>query len=123
MKITNCEIRLEALRFYAFHGVMEQERTVGGHYTLDLCLTLSDATAAISDDNLAGTVNYAEVYDVVRSEMAKPSALLEHVAGRILTVVFERFPLVETATVTLRKDNPPMGADCAGCAVTLSAER
>lgn len=123
MKIKNCEIRLEALRFYAYHGVLQQERNVGGFYTLDLCLTLSDASSAIADDNLAGTVNYAEVYELVRSEMATPSALLEHVAGRILTAVFERFPLVASAVVSVRKDNPPMGADCAGCTVTLSAER
>lgn len=123
MKIKNCEIRLEALRFYAYHGVLQQERNVGGFYTLDLCLTLSDASSAIADDTLAGTVNYAEVYELVRSEMATPSALLEHVAGRILTAVFERFPLVASAVVSVRKDNPPMGADCAGCTVTLSAER
>lgn len=123
MKIKNCEIRLEALRFYAYHGVLQQERNVGGFYTLDLCLTLSDASSAIADDKLAGTVNYAEVYELVRSEMATPSALLEHVAGRILTAVFERFPLVASAVVSVRKDNPPMGADCAGCTVTLSAER
>lgn len=123
MKIEHCEIRLEGLRFYAYHGVLEQERRVGGHYTLDVCLHLSDASAAIGDDALSGTVNYAEVYDVLREEMAQPSALLEHVVGRMLKALFERFDLIEAADVVLRKDNPPMGAACAGCAVALSARR
>lgn len=123
MTISQCDIRLEGLRFYAFHGVLEQERRVGGDYTLDLILTLSDADAAIFQDDLSGTVNYAEVYELVKREMATPSALLEHVAGRILAALFEAFPKVAAATVKLRKDNPPMGATCDGCSVVLTAKR
>lgn len=129
MTITQFDIRLEGLRFYAYHGVLPQERKVGGRYTVDLVLTLpapvADAAtvAAIAADDLAGTVNYAEVYAVVRREMETPSYLLEHVAGRILHAVFDAFPLVEKASVTLRKDTPPMGAACNGCAVTLTAQR
>lgn len=129
MTFTRFNIRLDGLRFYAFHGVLPQERTVGGHYTVDLVLTLTPPTegavtaSSVCDDDLAGTVNYAEVYDVVRREMAVPSALLEHVAGRILRSLFAAFPLVEEACVTLRKGTPPMGAACDGCAVTLTAKR
>lgn len=123
MTITNCEIQLKGLRFYAYHGVLEQERKVGGDYTVDLQLRLSEADAAVFGDDLDGTVNYAEVYDLVRHEMAVPSALLEHVAGRILAAIFDRFPKVAAATVNLRKVNPPMGASCDGCAVVLTADR
>lgn len=129
MTITRFDIRLDGLRFYAFHGVLPQERTVGGDYTVDLVLTLAPpaegvATArAVWADALDGTVNYAEVYDVVRREMAQPSALLEHVAGRILGRLFDAFPLIEEARVTLRKGTPPMGAASDGCAVTLTAAR
>lgn len=123
MTITNCAIHLDSLRFYAYHGVLEQERLVGGHYTVDLVLTLNDCTAAIDDDDLSGTVNYAEVYEAVRKEMAQPSALLEHVAGRILRRILTDFSRVETARITLRKDTPPMGADCDGCAVVLEVKK
>lgn len=123
MTITNCDIELKALHFYAYHGVLEQERKVGGDYTVDLQLQLSDAEAAIYDDQLDGTVNYAEVYELVRHEMATPSALLEHVAGRILSAIFDRFPKVVRATVKVCKVNPPMGASCNGCSVALTAER
>lgn len=123
MTITNCAIRLDGLRFYAYHGVLEQERLVGGHYTVDLVLTLGDCSAAIDDDDLSGTVNYAEVYEAVRKEMAQPSALLEHVAGRILRRILTDFSRVVTARITLRKDTPPMGADCDGCAVVLEVKK
>lgn len=123
MNITRCDIRLEGLRFYAYHGVLEQERLVGGHYTVDLVLHLADASPAIDNDELEGTVNYAEAYALVQREMRQPSALLEHVAGRILRAVFSAFPRVESASICLRKDNPPMGADTQGCNVMLEATR
>lgn len=123
MKITQTEIHLEGFRFYAYHGVLEQERKVGGDYIVDLCLTLDDASSAIEKDELAGTVNYAEVYALLKEEMAVPSALLEHVCGRILRSLFASFPLVIRAKIRLCKVNPPMGADSKGCSVVLTAER
>lgn len=135
--IEQCDVQLNGLRFYAYHGVLPQERTVGGWYTVDVRLSLladgqslaatsssaAAPAAAIMDDDLRATVNYAEVYALIGSVMAQPSALIEHVAGRILSGVFAEFPLVQAACVIVRKDNPPMGADCAGCSVTLSASR
>lgn len=123
MRITQTEIHLEGFRFYAYHGVLEQERKVGGEYTIDLFLTLSDATSAIADDDLDGTVNYAEVYDLLKREMEVPSALLEHVCGRILQVLFDAFPLIVKAQIKLCKVNPPLGAVCSGCSAVLTAER
>lgn len=134
-RIKKCDVQLHGLRFYAYHGVLPQERTVGGWYTVDVRLSLLDEgqqiaadveevpAGAVFRDELGATVNYAEVYALVEREMAQPSALIEHVAGRILKALFEEFALVQTATVSVRKDNPPMGADCAGCSVTLSAVR
>lgn len=123
MQIQSTEILLRDLHFYAHHGVLPQERTVGGHFTLNLTLRLSDATSALFDDQLEGTVSYAEVYEVTAREMRKPSALLEHVAARIAQSLFDEFPLIEHITLTLQKDTPPMGADCAGCAVRIAAAR
>ncbi len=123
MKNLELWVTLDKMRFYAYHGVLEQERVVGGEYTVDLRLRVEKAERAIFDDELEGTVNYAEVYELVRAEMATPSALLEHVAGRMLAAVFNRFPHVVEAEVCVRKNNPPMGAAGAGAAVTLRAAR
>ena len=119
-------IRLESLRFDACHGVLPQERTVGGHYTVDVVLELQadDIYPAIAEDRLESTVNYAEVYDVIRREMQQPCQLLEHLCGRLLQGILVAFPVVRAASVSVRKDVPPIpGIDCDGCSVTLSAER
>ena len=123
MHIHPTEIRLSDLRFRAYHGVLPQERVVGNDYCVNLSLTLSAVADATYTDQLEGTVNYAEAYQIVQAEMAAPSALLEHVAQRILTRLFNRFDLVEKAAVEVIKINPPFSADGAKAAVCLPATR
>ena len=118
MKITQSSIRLHDMRFYAYHGVMEQERRVGGEYLVSLQVE-ADLSRAVNSDSVADTVNYAQLYEVVKREMAEPSQLLEHVAGRIGQRVLDRFPQVTALTVSVTKCNPPMGADSKGASVEL----
>ena len=122
MKIEGGNIRLDDMRFYACHGVMEQERRVGGDYSVTLTVEVDLADAARTDD-VADTVNYAELYAVVEQEMAVPSQLLEHVAARIGRRVLETFDKVTAATVKVTKLNPPMGADCKGASVEIKVKR
>lgn len=108
-------IFLDGLRFHAFHGVGEQERVVGNEFRLTLRLKVDIRSAATTDD-VRDTVSYAEVFESVKQEMAVPSMLLEHVAGRIMRRLFHDFPQVEQVMLKLSKRNPPMGGDveCAG---------
>ena len=103
-------ITLPALRFYAYHGVLPQERKVGADYELTLHLHIDDADAhdALCHDRLESTVNYAEAYEVVKQEMEKPSQLLEHVAARTARAIIHRFSLVREVEVTLTKCAPPI---------------
>lgn len=54
-------------------------------------------------DNLEATLNYAEVYEVVKTEMGVPSRLLEHVAGRIRSGLLENFLKSQADISALRK--------------------
>ena len=118
MRIESSYISLSDLCFYAYHGVMPQERKVGGEYAVTVRVRL-DLTRPVVSDSVADTLNYASLYDVVKREMMQPSQLLEHVAGRIGQAVFDTFPQVETADVVVTKKNPPMGADSGGASVEL----
>ena len=55
----------------------------------------------------------------VKEEMAVPSNLLEHVAGRILRRVRSAFPYVEKASVTISKLNPPLGGEVGASRLTM----
>ncbi len=122
MQLLETKVTLNNLHFYAAHGVLPQERIVGGHYDVSLTLWLKNAELAVMTDRLDGTVNYAAVYDLVRQVMAVPSHLLEHVAGRILQILFVHYRQVAEAEVTVCKNNPPMGGDTGGASVTLRAK-
>ena len=110
------------MRFYAYHGVMEQERRVGGEYLVSLRIEADLSRPVVSDD-VADTINYAALYEMVAREMAQPSKLLEHVAGRIAQRVLEDFPLADALSVRITKCNPPMGADSKGASVEICALR
>lgn len=118
MKLMSSKIYLRNVRFHAFHGVLSQEGIVGNDYLVNLVLDY-DFSSALKTDDLQGTLNYAEVYQKVREEMAVPSKLLEHVAGRIAHRLFSDFPEIQKLQLSITKVNPPMGADSDGAGVEV----
>lgn len=118
MKTTGTYIELKDLRFYAYHGVLPQERRVGGWFTVDLRVGY-DWSRAAETDQVTDTLNYADLLALVGREMAVPSQLLEHVAGRIASSLQTNYPDITSIDIRLMKDNPPMGADSQGAGVEL----
>lgn len=118
MKLMSSKIYLRNVRFHAFHGVLPQEGIVGNDYLVNLVLDY-DFSSAMQTDELQGTLNYAEVYQKVREEMAVPSKLLEHVAGRIAHRLFSDFPEIQKLQLSITKVNPPMGVDSDGAGVEV----
>ena len=122
MNVKASYIVLQDVRFRAFHGVLPQENEVGGDFLLTLRVGYPLEQAMISDD-VNDTLNYASLYDIVRSEMQQPSHLLEHVAGRVAKAVEDAFPQITSIDLKLTKVNPPMGADCQGAGVEVYWEK
>ena len=118
MRLEAGYISLHDMRLRAFHGVLPQERVVGGDYSVDLNVKCELADAVATDD-VNRTLNYADLAAVVEREMAVPSCLLEHVAGRIAKAVAALAPTIEEVVVRVTKLNPPMGIDCAGASVEI----
>ena len=118
MKQTEGYVFLKDVRFHAFHGVMPQERKVGADFLVNLRVGYP-LEQAMQSDEVSDTLNYAALYEVVKTEMMQPSNLLEHVAGRIADAVVKRFPQVTSIDLDLTKQNPPMGADCDGAGVEI----
>ena len=110
---------IKKMHFHAFHGVMEQERKVGGDYSVDVKIK-ADISNAIKTDAVADTIDYSVVYQIIKKIMEVPSALLEHVAGRMAESLFAKFPQTKEIVIRITKINPPMGADCQGAGVEIS---
>jgi len=114
------KMTLHNMHFYAFHGVMPHERIVGGEYRVTLHLE-ADFSAACTSDQLEDTLNYAGLYDLVKSEMETPSQLIEHLAGRIHTSIRERYPQIAQLSVTVAKLDPPVGGRMEAAEITLTS--
>jgi len=100
-------IRLEDICLTAYHGVLTEEREHGNTFLVTVTLQVPEPLAVQSDD-IADTINYKQVYDIVCREMAVPSNLLEHVAGRIRYALEEVWREAEVH-VQIKKKNPPVG--------------
>lgn len=111
-------IFLKNVRLHAYHGVLPQEQTVGNDYIVNLAINY-DFTCAMKTDELSGTISYADLLELVKEEMAIPSKLLEHVAGRIGDRLFAEFPDIHEVQLAINKVNPPMEADCDGAGVEV----
>ncbi len=115
---TQHTIALEGLEFYAYHGYFAAERELGNRYTVDIRVETDFAEAA-QGDALAHTVDYGQLYEIVRTEMAQPTQLLEAVLQRIVERVRTQFPKVNSCQVSLAKHNPPLGGLCQRSVVTI----
>ncbi len=111
-------IEISGLKIWARHGVLPQERIVGNQYIVDATIYL-DLTQAAKSDDLGDTINYAEVVSLIEEEMKQPSALLEHVAGRILHQIAQKFHKAQEAEIRIAKLSPPISAQIKSCAVYL----
>ena len=118
VKIESSYVFLRNVRFYAFHGVLPQERSVGGDYLLNLRVGYP-VEKAMESDEVGDTLNYATLFDLVKREMNIPSQLLEHVAGRIVKAITAAFPAVTSVDLELTKQNPPRGVDADGAGVEI----
>lgn len=100
-------IVLKGMEFYGYHGVMEQEQQLGQKFVVDVELEL-DLQEAGTSDNLAATVSYADVYEVVNRVLTgPPRQLLEAVAEDVAIGVLS-YSRVKLVRVRLKKPQAPI---------------
>jgi len=110
---------LRNMQFYAYHGVMPHEKIVGGDYRVTLQLE-ADLSPACGSDELGDTLNYGELYDLVKREIEIPSRLIEHLAGRIRREIRQHYPQITSLTVTVAKLHPPISGMMEAAEITLT---
>jgi dihydroneopterin aldolase len=99
-------VELKGVRFFAYHGLHEEEAKIGNEFEVDLYLEHTAPEGII--EHLEDTINYAAVYDAVKKEMQVRQALLETCVMRIADRLGKGFPKIERMRITLRKLAPPI---------------
>jgi dihydroneopterin aldolase len=100
-------IRLVGLTFYGYHGLSAAEKETGRVFEVDCELMLDLATAGHTD-RIGDTVDYGEVYTVIRDMVeGRAYALIEGLAGELAGILLDKFP-VYGVTLRIRKLHPPV---------------
>lgn len=93
--------------FYGYHGTADEEKELGGKFEVDLDLK-TDLRKAVKSDNINDTINYVEIYKLVKQIVTQSNYhLIESLAGNIVRKIFENYQLSEV-TIRLRKPNVPL---------------
>ena len=101
------KIILKGIRFHGYHGVTEAERQLGQKDEIDLEL-MTELSAAGKTDDLAHTINYAEVVQLVIEIGTQQSfQLFEALAETIAAAILARFQ-IEEVRVAVKKLSPPI---------------
>lgn len=117
------KICLKGMTFYGCHGVMAEEQRLGQRFIIDAELYLPLAEAGRTD-GLEDTVNYADVYGLVRRIAEEERyALIEKLAGEIGRRVLAAFPKVERIAVTVHKPSAPVPGIFDDLSVTVETLR
>ena len=111
-------IELKEIKIHAYHGVCKQERRVGNDYIVRIKVKF-DISKAAESDSVSDTINYADIYDVVKCEMSTPSNLLECVAYRIMNTIKANFTSIEGGEVEIIKVKPPISGNVTGASVMV----
>lgn len=101
-------IKLHNAVFYAYHGALTDEQTLGGKFEVDVELHC-DLTTAKQTDDLEETVNYEKVYSLMKKIVTeKKYYLIEALAHSLGTGIVENFPQVQKTIVRVRKLGAPI---------------
>ncbi len=115
-------ISLEGLEIFAYHGVHDFEKEQGNSFIVDVEVEV-EVPQAEEADELSGTIDYEEIFNLVAAQMAIRSKLLEHVAARICDAILNNWPQIKEVKTRIGKMNPPIGAVCKMSGVTVVHKR
>jgi dihydroneopterin aldolase len=101
-------INITGLETYGYHGLFEEERTLGQKFTFDISATLREVRTHRSDD-LDSSVRYDDVVDeAVQIAASGKFRTLEALGETIAVGLLRRFAIMESVTVAVAKSSPPI---------------
>ncbi|WP_405611058.1 dihydroneopterin aldolase [Polaribacter sp. Asnod1-A03] len=115
-------IKVNNIKLYANHGCLDEEDKIGSEYRVDVEVK-ADLKRSSRTDELADTVDYVHLNNIVKEEMAIRSKLLEEVTQRILDRIFKEIKMIRRTTVSVAKINPPIGGNVEEVVIILTKKR
>ena len=99
-------IHLHNLKFYSYHGVHEEENILGNEYEVNADVQFHEEQTQI--DSLSETINYVDLFEIIKNRMKIPTKLLETVVMEIGNSIYEKYSYVRSINISLKKNHPPI---------------
>jgi len=99
-------IKLKQLRFFAHHGLYEEERKVSNEFIVDLEISFDAVATVITKMN--ETINYIKLYELVKKHMLQTTDLLETLATAIAEDIHQSYSQVKKISIAITKKYPPV---------------
>ncbi len=116
-------IQIVGLQTYGYHGLFEEERSLGQRFIFDVDATLRSTTTH-QDDSLAASIRYDALVEETASLAAKAKyRTLEALAEAVATGLLQRFALIDSITVDVSKLSPPIPHTLSKVGITVRLAR
>lgn len=116
-------LTVDNIKVDAFIGFHEEEKEKANTFSITLSVEI-DSPLALQTDRVEDTLDYAQVYNLVLEQMAIPCNLVEKKAYDIISLLFQRFAIIQKVTLHIKKYHPCAmhSCDCAGVEMSLIRE-
>lgn len=102
------KIILKGMKFFGKHGLCPEEKERGQWFEVDVEIW-GNYASALERDDLQGSVDYRDIYDIVKKVLEHTRVnLLEHLAARITEGIMG-FPQIEKTLVRIKKPQVELG--------------
>lgn len=99
------DIILKDIKLFGYHGVHPLENSCGTEFMINIVVTTEPQNPI---QKLEDTIDYAEVYSLVKTVFSASEQLLEVVAEKIVKAIAENFPIADEIEISILKTNPPI---------------
>ncbi len=100
------KIEFSNLQFHGFHGVYEEESKTGGSFEVNMIVYFKPESNYVK--HLNETIDYSQLYDIIKLRMQQPTKLLETLAMEIAEIIMHKFLRVEEVIINIKKLKPPI---------------
>jgi dihydroneopterin aldolase len=99
-------ISLDKLVFFGYHGLYAEEKKLGNTYIVDVIIDFTSKQSSIH--HLEQTIDYVQVYALIKKWMAIPTPLLETLVGNMADDILNTEVLAEKVMVKIIKQHLPI---------------
>ncbi len=115
------KIALQNLEFFSNHGLYPKENLIGNTFIVDIVIMLDKE--AIFNEDIQATVNYEQVFNIIKNRMMISSKLLETIVKDIYDEVMNLNSHIVEVEVQIRKKTVPIDGMQGSAVVSYSGKK